>query len=155
DGVVAGVADAAAEEARQAVQGRGAVGGQLLLQEQERVGVLQLDEAAGPVQLDAAAERLEAQERARAEEAVAAQALAADDALEQERPVALLDLAEGADRGERVAGELAVDRHQVALAGEADELVERRVVAHGGLGGGTQSAAGPARVPRAQPGLDA
>ena len=59
----------------------------------------------------AAVERLELEERPRAEEAVAADPLAADDALEEERPVALLDLAEGADGRERVAGELAVHRH--------------------------------------------
>ena len=76
--------------------------------------------------LDAAAVRLEAQERAGAEEAVAAEPFAADDALEEERPVALLDLAEGADRRERVADELAVDRHHAVAARQLDEFLEGR-----------------------------
>ena len=79
---------------------------------------------------DAIAERLEAQEGAGAEEAVAAEPFAADDALEQERPFAFLDLAEGADGRERVADELAVDRDQAGLAGQLDEFLEGRTVAH-------------------------
>ena len=81
---------------------------------------------------DAAVERLEAEERPGAEEAVAAEPLAADDALEQERPVALLDLAEGADRRESVAEELAVDGDDRVPGRQLGELVERGEVAHGG-----------------------
>ncbi len=73
-------------------------------------------------------ERLEAQERARAEEAVAAQPLAADDAFEEERPVAFLDLAEGGDRRQRVADQLAIDRDDVALLGQLQKLVKGRQV---------------------------
>src|SRR5262249_7177892 len=133
DGVITGVADTAAEETRQAMQRRRAVNRQFFLQEQQRGGVLQLDDLVTLLHLDMRAGRLEAQERPRAEETVASQPLAPDDALEQERPVALLNLAEGADRRQRVAGQLAVDRHQVALAGQSNELIERRVGANHNL----------------------
>src|SRR5262249_37333978 len=130
DRVVTRVANAAAEETWQPVQRRRAIGGQLLLQQQQRVGMLRLDDFVALLQLDTIAERLEAQERPGAEEAVASQPLAADDALEEKGPISLLNLAEGANRRQRIAGELAIDRHQVALAGQADELVEGRMVAH-------------------------
>src|SRR5262245_55226264 len=81
--------------------------------------------------LDAVLVGLEAQERAGAEEAVAPHALAADDGLEQERPSALLDLAEGADRRQGVADQLAVDRHQASVAGQFNELLEGGKILHG------------------------
>src|SRR5437763_4539845 len=92
--------------------------------------MFQLEGLVALLQLDATAERLETQERPRPEEAVAPESLTADNALEEKRPISLLDLAEGTDRRQRVAGQLAVDRHQVALARQADELVEGRMVAH-------------------------
>src|SRR5262249_42230363 len=135
DRVVAGVADGPAAEARQTGDMRRAVQGELLLQEPQRVVVLELaDEGASLVDFDAAPERLEAQERAGAEEAVPADALAADDALEEERPFALLNFAEGADRRERVAHELAVDGHQAGAPGQFGELLERGAVTHRRLG---------------------
>ena len=64
-GVVSGIADAAAEEARQPVQGRRAIRGQFLLKQTQRIGVLQfLDAAAAGLQADAVAVGLEAQEGA-------------------------------------------------------------------------------------------
>ncbi len=72
-----------------------------------------LDLAGGGVlDLDAPVPGLEAQKRSGTQEAIAAQALAADDAFEQKSPIALLDLAEGGYRGEGIADELAIDRHQ-------------------------------------------
>src|SRR5262245_49632009 len=78
----------------------------------------------------AVAVSLEGAEGACAEKTVAADALAADNALEQERPVALLHLAERGDGGERVAGELAIDRDDGMIPGQRGELVERRAVRH-------------------------
>src|SRR5205807_5504359 len=123
------VAHGAAGEARQAGDVGGAVKGKLLFEEAQRVGVL---EFARPglgqdvVDLHAPAVGLEAQEGASAEETVAPEALAADNALEEKGPVAFLDLAEGADGRERIADELAVDRHHAGLPGELDELLEGR-----------------------------
>src|SRR5262249_42861256 len=132
DRVVAGVADRAAGEARQAGHVRRTEGGQLLLQQEERVGGVQLLPLA-TVAADLRAEGLEAEERPGAEEAVAAQPLAANNALEEERPVPLLDLAEGGDRRECVADELAVDRHETRAPGEVQELFQIGVVAHAGF----------------------
>src|SRR5205814_5677462 len=135
-GVVAGVADGAAAEARQAGDVRRAVRGEVLLQEPQRVGVFRLDDRRGSAagglagDVDVIAVGLEAQERAGAEERVAAEALAADDALEQERPVALLDLAERADRRQRVADQLAVDRHDAGAARQLDEFFVSGTVTH-------------------------
>ena len=96
--------------------------------------MLRLDGRAGRrLEDDAVAERLEAQERAGADEAVAAEPLAADDALEEERPFPLLNFAEGADGRERVADELAVDGHEAGLAGQLGEFLEGRTVAHGSV----------------------
>src|SRR5262249_45377569 len=81
-----------------------------------------------PLQADARAERLEAQERPGPQEAVAAVAFAADDALEQKRPIALLNLAEGADGREGVADQLAVDRHEAVPPRQLRELLRGRVV---------------------------
>ena len=65
---------------------------------------------------------LEPQERLGPQEAEPADLLAADDALEQERRGGPLDPAEGRDRGQPVAGQLAVDRdarrRRVEAAGE-------------------------------------
>ncbi len=87
----------------------------------------------GGLKDDAAAERLEAEERAGAEETIAADALAADHALEQKRPIALLNLAKSADGGERVADEPPVDGHQTRLARQLDKFIESRTVTHGSL----------------------
>ncbi len=84
--------------------------------------------------LHARAISLETQEGTAADEAVAAQTFAADDALEQKRPVAFLNLAEGADRRQRVADELAIDRHQAhrpgGRAGQGNEFLEAGTMAH-------------------------
>src|SRR6266436_5919860 len=82
------------------------------------------------LKLNAALVGLEAKERTGAEEAVTAEAFAADDALEEERPVAVLDLAKRGHRGERVADELPVDRNQAVVAGQVQEFVEGRAVTH-------------------------
>ena len=102
-GVVGGIADGAAAEARQARQGRRAIGGQAFLQQPQRIGMLQLDGAwrfgllpGRIVDPHARAVTPGTQKRAGADEAVATQTLAADDALEEKRPIALLDFAEGA-----------------------------------------------------------
>ena len=58
---------------------------------------------------------LEHQERPRPDEAVAPQTFAADDALAQERPVAVLDLAERRHGREGIADQLPIDRHEVVL----------------------------------------
>ena len=68
--------------------------------------------------------RLKTQERAGADKAVTSQAFAADHALEQEGPVPFLDLAEGADRGQRIADELAIDRHQARVPSQLREFIE-------------------------------
>src|SRR5438552_2144868 len=73
---------------------------------------------------------VKAQERPGAEEAVAADALASDHALEQERPITFLNLAEGADRRERVADQLAIDRHDPGVAGQLGEFFKGRQIAH-------------------------
>ncbi len=143
-GVVGGVTDGAAAEARQAGDVRRLVGGHLLFQQRKRIGMLHLDgRPARGLKDDAGAERLEAQEGAGADEAVTAEPLAADDALEQKRPFALLNLTEGADGRERVADELAVDRHQAGLAGQLDEFLEGRMVAHGSVQFSVFSVQGP------------
>src|SRR5207253_704176 len=80
--------------------------------------------------LDLMVKGLETQERSGAEEAIAAQAFAADDAFEQERPVAFLDLAEGTDRGERITDQLAIDRHEAGVAGQLDKLFQAGTVTH-------------------------
>src|SRR6185312_16630940 len=76
--------------------------------------------------------RLEPQERLGAEEAEPADLLAADDALEQEGRGRALDPPEGRDRGQPVAGQLAVDRDArrrgVQAAGEI--FVRRAIAAH-------------------------
>src|SRR5438477_616675 len=88
-----------ARPGRQPRQVRGAVRGEHLLEHPQRVGRRRLDPPPVPLPgAGAGAVRLERAERAGPEEAVAADPLAADDALEQERPVPLLDLAE---RGHR------------------------------------------------------
>src|SRR5262249_56394860 len=105
------------------------------------VGVFRLSRRRGAasdlLNLHAAVERLESQERPGAEKAVAAEPFTTDDALEQESPVALLDLAESADRRKGVADQLAVDGDHSCMAGQVGELVEGRVVAHGLLARGT------------------
>src|SRR5262249_6265151 len=127
-----------AGKGREGGDDRGAVGRRLLVQQAERVGVLQgagrgtgtaRPRKPAVLQLHLAAHGLEAQERPGAQEAVAAQALAADDALEEEGPFAFLDLAESADRGQRVADELSVHRHQTAVSGQLQEFVEAGMVA--------------------------
>ncbi len=117
-GVVGGISDGpAGGKPRQAGQVRGAVVGHLLFKQPQRVGMLDLDgRAAGGLEDDAVAEGLEAQERAGAEEAITSDALASDDTLEKKRPVAVLDFAERADGGERVAKELAGTAPALRLA---------------------------------------
>src|SRR5205823_1408344 len=79
---------------------------------------------------DAAVVCLEAEERPAADEAVPADALAADDALEQEGPVAVVDLAEGGDRRQRVADQLPEDGDEAGVARQRQEFVKTRTVAH-------------------------
>ena len=102
--------------------------------------MFQLDGRAGRgLKDDAMTERLEAQERAGAEEAITAEAFAADDALEEKRPIALLNLAKGADGRERVADELAVDGHEAGLARQLDKFLEGRTITHCSLTGQRQA----------------
>ncbi len=72
-----------------------------------------------------AAARLQHQERILAEEGVARDALAALDALEQERVVGVFrDLEEGRDRRQEVGDDLLHDGHERAAPGKLDELFE-------------------------------
>ena len=71
------------------------------------------------------APRLEPQERLGAEEAEPADLLAADHALEQERRRRPLDPAERRDRGQAVAGQLAVDRDAAGRPGPAGGIPRR------------------------------
>src|SRR5439155_3862243 len=72
--------------------------------------------------------RLEAQEWAGAKEAVPTQPLAADHAFEEKRPVAFLNLAEGAHRRECVADQLPIDRHDAGGASQRGQLRERGTI---------------------------
>src|SRR5690242_20742747 len=81
--------------------------------------------------LNPAIEGLEAQQRSGAEKTVAADPLAAHNALEQKRPITLLDLAKSGDRRERVSCELTVHGHQARMAGQLDKFFEARKVTHG------------------------
>src|SRR5213596_3299661 len=80
--------------------------------------------------LHLAVESLKAQEGSGAKEAIAADALAAHDALKQKRPVLFLNLAKGADGRERVADQLAIHRHEAGVAGQRGALLEGRQVMH-------------------------
>src|ERR1700736_217254 len=121
-GVIAGVADGTARETRQLRYVRGTIAGQHLLQESQRISMFAFfDRFAGMLDLHAAIERLETDERPGTEEAITAEAFAVDHALEEKRPIAFLDLAEGADRRQRVADELAVNRHDAALFGQVEK----------------------------------
>ena len=85
------------------------------------------------IDADAAIPGLEQKERIGAEEAVTAEALAADDAFEQERPVAALELVERGDGREGIAQQLAIDRHHAVLAREFEVFGQAREIAHAGL----------------------
>src|SRR4051794_33443805 len=89
--------------------------------------------AARAVDAHARSECFKAQKRAGADEAVPAYALAANDAFEQERPLAFLNLAKSADRGERVADKLAINRHQAGILRQRGELFESRSITHASL----------------------
>src|SRR5262249_48819248 len=120
--VVARVADGAATESRQARQLRSAKLRDHLFEHFERVGRFRFH----PLAVTIAGARggavcFELAEWPRAEEAIAADAFAANDAFEEERPVAFLNLAEGRDRREGVAGELAIDRNHSVVPGQRGE----------------------------------
>ena len=124
-GLVAEVADGAAGEARQPGHERRLVLGH---QRPQRVGVAGVEDRrlAGALHRDHPAGRAQDQERILAEERVAADVLAAFDALEQERVVGVLgDLEERRDRRQQVGDDLLADGHEVAPLGEIDELFER------------------------------
>jgi hypothetical protein len=141
DGVVAGVSDRAAAEPRQPRDVRRAVARDRLFEHAQGVGGLGLGPLPAPVaRAGLSAARLEGAERAAPEEAVAPDALAADDALEEERPVALLEHAERGDRRERVAGQLPVHGHDGVAARQRGELVEGRTVGHVSLAAGAPRA---------------
>src|SRR5438132_5946086 len=117
--IVAGVAHGAAAKSWQTRQVRAMESGELFLQETKGVGVVQLffgprrrprrrclgrkKGLSGRVDLHMPIKRLIAQEWTRADEAVSPQALAANDTFKEERPVAFLNLAEGAHRGKRIS----------------------------------------------------
>src|SRR2546423_890600 len=81
--------------------------------------------------LNTAIEGLEAQQRSGTKKAIAADALAADDALEEKSPVPFLDFAKSADRRERVPCQLTVHGHQAGIAGQFHKLFKARKVTHG------------------------
>jgi hypothetical protein len=70
----------------------------------------------------------ESKKRLGAEKAESADFLATNDALEQERRGRSLDLPEGRDRREAVAGQLAVNRDARGLSEPPGEVLERRSV---------------------------
>src|SRR6185312_15196641 len=81
-----------------------------------------------------AAPGFESEERLGAEEAEAADLLAADDALEEEREGRSLDLAERRDGREAIAGQLTVDRDARCLADSPGEVLERGAMDGHGVG---------------------
>src|SRR5689334_3578672 len=81
--------------------------------------------------LNPALERLEAQQRSGAQKAVAADPLAAHDALKEKGPVPFLNLAKSGDRRQRVCCELTVHGHQVRMAAQFNKFFEARKVTHG------------------------
>jgi hypothetical protein len=137
-GVVAGVADRPAAEPRQPRQVRRAVAGDEILEHFQRVGVTRLDpRLVAVLHADLLAVGLDPPERPAAEEAVPADLLAADDALEEEPAAVAAEFRERGHRRQRVGDELAVDGDDGVRTSEGSKLVERRTVTHGGLAGDT------------------
>ena len=131
DRVVARVADRAAAEPRQARHARRAELRDHVFENAQRVGGFGFDPFPVPIaSAGSSAASFKRAKRPRTEEAISPDPLPADDALEQERPVALLELAERGDGRERVAGEPAVHRHDRVAVRQRGELVERRTVRH-------------------------
>ncbi len=131
--VIGGEADGAAGEPRQTRRGRGAIPAEEPLELGEGIAAGEAPALALAARLDdpdLGPARLEPHERLGPEEAEPADLLSADDALEQEGRGRPLDPAEGRDRRQPVAGQLAVDRdargRRVQAAGE---VLERRAIA--------------------------
>src|SRR5271166_5893118 len=87
-------------------------------------------DAGGLFNADSVTMCLKTQERFGTEEAVSADALAPHHALKEERPVAVLDLAECADRCQRVTYKLSIHRHKTCATRKYGELFEGRSIAH-------------------------
>ena len=125
--VVAEVADRAAGEARQA-RARTATGSSAISSRSvvdERLARVSVVAPARSIDRLAVA-RAQDQERILAEERVAADVLAAFDALEQERVVGVLgDLEERRDRRQQVGDDLLADRHERAALRQLHEFFER------------------------------
>ena len=147
--IVGRVPHRAAAETRQAGQIRCAVIRQFLFEQFQRIGMIALESkflmlacasTLGPrVVLSRLNPHvifvgLKTQKWSGTEKAVPPQSFAADHALEEKGPVAFLNLAESADRRQRVADQLTVDRHHAGITGQLGILFVARSIAHGGLG---------------------
>jgi hypothetical protein len=138
NGVIPGIAHRSARKSRQTSDRGSAIGSELFFEQLERIVVRQfqglLGSLAAPgrpgVQPHALAKRLEAQKGSGTGKAVASHAFAADDALEEKRPVPLLNLAKRADGSQGIADELAIHRHQISFASQSGEFRKRREVTH-------------------------
>ena len=121
--VVAEIADRAAREARQFRQlRRGPADALAELRQQVAV---ENARALAPELAQHRPSQLERRQRIAAEERVARQPLAADDALEQERSLgACAERQEGGDGRQQVGGDLTVDGNQAAAGGEPLVLLE-------------------------------
>ena len=125
-GAVAEIADRAAREPRQIRHERRAEVGH---QPPERIDerLLALARRAAAIDRRLAVARAEDEERILAEERVAADVLAAFDALEQKRVVGVLgDLQERRHRRQQVGDDLLADRHERAALRQLLECLKRR-----------------------------
>ncbi len=121
-------ADRAADEARQAGQAGHLLAPEQLVEQHQRVGEGQRAGAVGRLEVGPVLADLEHLARRRPDERVAADVLAALDALEEERVPAAAELQVGRDRRFEVGQHLAVDRRELRRAGQRAGLGERRGV---------------------------
>ena len=119
DCVVTREADGTAAESRQSGHVTGPVGAHHSLKQLKGIGVFAFVDAVRVGSILTGCRKLQIwRKRVRPDETVTAEPLTAHDAFEEERPIAVVDLAERVDGGQRVADELPVDRHQAGPAGE-------------------------------------
>src|SRR5262249_343942 len=103
---------------------------QRLFEQLQRIGMIQPLNAFVCLDFDTTIPSLETQKGARADEAVTPKPFAADDAFEQERPIALTDFAKSGHRRERVADKLPVNRHQGMRLGQLEKLIQGGTETH-------------------------
>ena len=124
-GIVTGIADGTAAESGQSCDVRSAIGRDDFFQFPQGIRVLEL--FARPMHAlhpHLAIECFEPQERPGPDKAISPQPFPAHDALEEKRPVAFLNFAEGTDRRQSIADEPAIDRHHRMGTGKFEEIGE-------------------------------